>query len=127
MPHFSECCGTDEYICQKCATVHCGNCEPSSYMGGVVPDGRVTNICPDCLERYTDWKIIAKPKREPVKFGMFMGVVYRISVKNINKLKPRHACPYCSRSYNMKNLMRASEGKWVFRCPTCSTVIEVVR
>lgn len=127
MPHFSDCCGADQYICQKCGTIHCGNHEPSSWMKNVTGNEHAGNICPGCLEKHTDWKMIAKPKQEKVKFGTFTGVMYEISVDNINKLEPRNMCPQCSGLYSLENKTAASEGKWLFNCPKCSANIQVVR
>ena len=128
MPHFSSCCGTDEYVCQKCASIYCGTCDPSSYMGDVVPDGRVTNICPSCLEKNTDWRMIAKPKKvEDVAFGTFTGLMYEIKVDDMNKLSPRNVCPHCNGQFGLENKTASSEGKWLFKCPSCSANIQVVR
>ncbi len=128
MPHFSQCCGTDEYVCQKCGAVKCGNHEPSSWMSGITENEHAGNICPDCLEKNTDWKMIAKPKQEKVEFGTFTGVMYEISVENINKLEPRHVCPQCSDNYSFKDMIACSnDERWLFKCPKCSAKIQVVR
>ena len=127
MPHFSDCCEIDEYICQRCGVVHCGNCEPSSWLPNITQNKRAGNICPSCLEKHTDWKIIAKPKREKVAFGTFTGIMYEISVDNMNKLEIRNVCPQCGGQYNMENKIAESNGKWLFKCPRCSANIQIVR
>jgi hypothetical protein len=47
MPHFSECCGRDEYICQKCANIWCSSCHRPTWMK--LERGISGNVCPNCV------------------------------------------------------------------------------
>jgi len=129
MPHFSDCCGKDEYICQKCGAILCGQCHPSSWMKNVTKNEHAGNICPSCLEKHTDWKIVARPpkNKKAAPIGSFIGLMYEINVDNINKLTVRNACPCCSKLFYKKNEVVSNNKSWLYSCPSCSTFIQVVR
>ena len=53
MPHFSDCCpGADTYVCQVCATIHCGGCEPSEWRTDITGSSSAGNVCPNCIMGY---------------------------------------------------------------------------
>ena len=85
------------------------------------------NICPNCLQRYTDWTMIKGKAKTEAKPGEFTGIMYEIAVDNINKLVTRNKCPHCNSLFNMNNIVSETDGKWGFQCPTCSVIIQVVR
>jgi len=51
MPTFSKCCpGADEYICQVCARIKCGRCQPPQWRPDLTGRKSAGNICPTCRE-----------------------------------------------------------------------------
>lgn len=52
MPHFSSCCGADEYICQSCGRIYCGKCSPSQWRPEIVGNNTAASVCPECVGEY---------------------------------------------------------------------------
>jgi len=52
MPHFSKCCGADEYICQVCWNIFCDKCRPSEWRPDVTGHKSAGNVCPSCLKKF---------------------------------------------------------------------------
>ena len=52
MPHFSNCCSADEYICQSCTKIFCSKCSPSTWMPEYIGNTTAANVCPDCKAQY---------------------------------------------------------------------------
>lgn len=52
MPHFSNCCQVDTYICQKCHTTFCSKCAPSKWRPDITDNERAGNVCPTCLSKF---------------------------------------------------------------------------
>lgn len=49
MPHFSECCRADKYVCQKCGRQLCSNCHPPKWRPDITGHESAGNVCPSCL------------------------------------------------------------------------------
>lgn len=49
MPHFSDCCGRDEYVCQVCGAILCSSCHPSEWRPDITGSKSAGNVCPTCL------------------------------------------------------------------------------
>jgi DNA-directed RNA polymerase subunit RPC12/RpoP len=118
MPSFSECCGKDEYVCQKCGSIKCCQCFPPSWN---VIKGVNGNVCPSCLSEYTSWELkhIHKAIHPTGK------CTYTISVEHIRELKPRDNCPFCASKFASKDMIEHDMKHWIFKCPRCSTKIVV--
>jgi hypothetical protein len=52
MPHFSDCCGSDEYVCQVCGGIFCGQCVPAVWRKDITKSEHAGNVCPTCLKRH---------------------------------------------------------------------------
>lgn len=66
MPHFSSCCpGADTWICQVCAHIYCGGCQPSKWMTPVPGSTHSGNVCKGCVEKHTEGvKALAQHAKE---------------------------------------------------------------
>ena len=54
MPHFSACCGADEYICQVCWNIFCSECKTSEWRPDITGYKSAGNVCPKCLKKFID-------------------------------------------------------------------------
>ncbi len=52
MPHFSSCCGRDEYICQKCGVIKCSNCSTPEWRPDITGHKSAGNVCKECMSRF---------------------------------------------------------------------------
>ena len=53
MPTFSNCCGRDEYVCQKCTRILCSKCHPPEWRPDITGHQSAGNVCPECLKKAT--------------------------------------------------------------------------
>ncbi len=61
MPWFSQCCGADEYICQKCGKIFCSRCHPSQWRKDITRNLSAGNVCPSCVEKHDGPKVLEEP------------------------------------------------------------------
>lgn len=52
MPHFCECCGADEYLCQRCGRVRCSLHKPSQWRVDITDCDSAGNVCPECVKEW---------------------------------------------------------------------------
>ena len=54
MPHFSKCCGADDYICQVCGRIKCSKCNTPEWRPDITGHKSAGNVCLECLEKYEE-------------------------------------------------------------------------
>jgi hypothetical protein len=67
MPHFSNCCGKDEYVCQKCGKILCSECHPSEWRPDITGHQSAGNVCPECLKNFVPMPVHQKVTRSMIK------------------------------------------------------------
>jgi len=118
MPHFSKCCGSDEYICQICGSIKCSNCSPSVWRVDITENENAGNVCPKCLKNYSPRNKILKLMRqmgyEPKDPKKYIGKVYECKI--LQKIPYLFSSASISEGMKVKMIIEQSRDKSGFSC-----------